>query len=103
MSTWAALRGREGPRIRAHLVTDEGETSMSDGGAQNMGMEMFSPQRAPPSVLQVTRGGVRRSAEVPEDRRNQNQVLERAEMRNVIMEEGKGGGKQVVYFLPTGV
>lgn len=71
---------------------------MLDGGAQNMGMEMFSPQRAPPSVLQVTRGAVRRSAEVPEDRRNQNQVLERAEMRNVSWKREKEEEKRWCIF-----
>lgn len=49
-------------------------------------------------MLQVTRGGIGRSAEFLKDRGYQNQVLESAKMQNISW-EGKIRGQKCVFLI----
>lgn len=50
-------------------------------------------------MLQVTRGGIGRSAEFPKDRGNQNQVLESAKMKNISWKRKNKRKKMCIFDL----
>ena len=61
--------------------------------------EISPAQKLSLSTLQMTRGHVGRSDEFPQGRRNKNQILDSAKMRNVSRERKKKEKKHDVFLM----
>lgn len=81
-----------------HLITHEVKTSVCGSTEHMFHRNVFSPKGGSLSMLQVTRGGIGRSAEFPKDRGNQNQVLESAKMKNTSWKR-KNKRKKCVFLI----